>query len=157
MRNLTGFVQCNCPVQLSKRALSMSRVVSSFYNIPFFPGWSDTDFQYRLDRIRDDQTTLYKCCRTPSGYYIDYTSCYYRPTRDQYWEYYDAAIFVVYCETAYVMTGVARKVNPYDNEYHLEWIQCCRVVFFPVATMLASPTPAMQPGSSHSHRRPGYG
>ncbi|GAU95196.1 hypothetical protein RvY_06856-2 [Ramazzottius varieornatus] len=131
---------------------------------PYFPNCIvrnitlfDTDFQYRLDRIREDQTTLYKCCRTPFGYYIDYTSCYYRPTRDQYWEYYDATNFVVYCETGYVMTGMARKINPYDNEYHLEWIQCCRVGFLPVATMLAPPTPAIQSGSLHNHRRSGYG
>ena len=25
------------------------------------------------------------------------------------------------------MTGIARKTNPYTREFHIDWIQCCRV------------------------------
>lgn len=44
----------------------------------------------------------YKCCSTPPGYYIDYVSCYYLPTHDVYWEYYDGNLFLVNCATGYV-------------------------------------------------------
>ncbi|GAU95741.1 hypothetical protein RvY_07309-2 [Ramazzottius varieornatus] len=60
-----------------------------------------------------DDLQNYKCCKTPAGYYIDYVSCYYMPTRDQYWEYYDALQFLtVFCTTGYIMTGIAKKPNP---------------------------------------------
>ncbi|OQV15137.1 hypothetical protein BV898_10650 [Hypsibius exemplaris] len=70
----------------------------------------------------------YKCCKAPLGYYIDYISCYYMPTHDVYFEYYDAInqIFV-YCAQGYVMTGIAKKRNPYTAEFRYDWIQCCRV------------------------------
>lgn len=46
-------------------------------------------------------------------------------------EYYNApAYFLVYCATGYVMTGLAKKVNPYTKpDMHIDWIQCCRLGF----------------------------
>ncbi|XP_055348222.1 uncharacterized protein LOC129595292 [Paramacrobiotus metropolitanus] len=78
-----------------------------------------------------DLLNPYKCCKTPPGYYIDYTACYYQPTHDQYWEYYDTpSYFLTFCATGYVMTGLPRKLNPYTNpDSHIDWIQCCRVGF----------------------------
>ncbi|GAU95740.1 hypothetical protein RvY_07309-4 [Ramazzottius varieornatus] len=63
------------------------------------------------------------------------------PTRDQYWEYYDALQFLtVFCTTGYIMTGIAKKPNPRTSgvttpfapglvlsQYNVDWIQCCRV------------------------------
>lgn len=76
--------------------------------------------------------SLIKCCGTPTGYYIDYQSCYYMPTRDSHFEYYDNFFnFIVYCAHGFVMTGIAKKLNPYSKELHADWIQCCRVGFGP--------------------------
>jgi hypothetical protein len=74
-----------------------------------------------------DVVQPYKCCRTPKGYYIDYVSCYYIPTHDLYWEYYDGNYFITQCATGYVMAGVGAKVNPINREKRIDWIQCCRV------------------------------
>ncbi|GAU93940.1 hypothetical protein RvY_05794 [Ramazzottius varieornatus] len=52
------------------------------------------------------------------------------PTHDQYWEYYDSVQHIItYCASGYVMTGISKKTNPYDLEWHIEWMQCCRVGF----------------------------
>ena len=105
-------------------------------------GMYDDDFQFRLDQVAALlQVGRYKCCRTPPGYFIDYTSCYYKPTRDQYWEYYDNIHFVVYCDTSYIVTGMAKKINPYDDQYHLEWVQCCRLGFLPLHPFLPPVVP----------------
>ncbi|XP_055349012.1 uncharacterized protein LOC129595902 [Paramacrobiotus metropolitanus] len=94
----------------------------------FLTGLYDNDVTFGIQRVGGpDDTTLYKCCRTPPGYYIDYLSCYYKMTHDQYYEYYNAPFFLVFCDTGHVVTGMARKINPYVNEYNLDWIQCCRV------------------------------
>lgn len=70
----------------------------------------------------------YKCCEPPGGHYIDYLSCYFQPTHDQFFEYYDNNnMFIVYCAQGFVMTGIAKKINPYSKEYHIDWIQCCRI------------------------------
>lgn len=29
------------------------------------------------------------------------------------------------------MTGISKKVNPYTKEFHVDWIQCCRMGFGP--------------------------
>ncbi|GAU92072.1 hypothetical protein RvY_04206-2 [Ramazzottius varieornatus] len=51
-------------------------------------------------------------------------------THDQYWEYYDSVQHIItYCASGYVMAGIAKKIDPYDLEWHVEWIQCCRVGF----------------------------
>ncbi|GAU92096.1 hypothetical protein RvY_04225-2 [Ramazzottius varieornatus] len=90
----------------------------------------DNDLQFFVSRRGLDDTNIYKCCRAPTGYYIDYTSCYYMPTHDQYWEYYDSVQHIItYCASGYVMAGIAKKSNQYDLEWHVEWIQCCRVGF----------------------------
>ncbi|GAU96824.1 hypothetical protein RvY_08206-1 [Ramazzottius varieornatus] len=80
--------------------------------------------------LNDDFQPI-KCCKTPTGYYIDYVSCYYMPTHDMYWEYYDAqSANLVFCAQGYVMVAAAKKKNPYRGfEYTIEWIQCCRVGF----------------------------
>ncbi|GAU95745.1 hypothetical protein RvY_07311 [Ramazzottius varieornatus] len=55
-------------------------------------------------------------------------SCYYMPTHDLDWEYYDSEHhFTVYCAEVYVMTGVSKKLNPWAREYRMEWIQCRRM------------------------------
>ena len=51
-------------------------------------GFWDNELQFFVARRGLDDTNIYKCCKTPAGYYLDYTSCYYMPTHDQYWEYY---------------------------------------------------------------------
>ncbi|XP_055333062.1 uncharacterized protein LOC129584774 [Paramacrobiotus metropolitanus] len=79
-----------------------------------------------------DLLNPYKCCKTPKGYYIDYTACYYQPTHDQYGEFYDASSrhFLVFCATGYVMTGLSRKVNPWKTpDSDIDWLQCCRVAY----------------------------
>ncbi|GAU92097.1 hypothetical protein RvY_04225-1 [Ramazzottius varieornatus] len=96
----------------------------------FITGLWDNDLQFFVSRRGLDDTNIYKCCRAPTGYYIDYTSCYYMPTHDQYWEYYDSVQHIItYCASGYVMAGIAKKSNQYDLEWHVEWIQCCRVGF----------------------------
>ncbi|XP_055332873.1 uncharacterized protein LOC129584646 [Paramacrobiotus metropolitanus] len=96
----------------------------------FITGFWDNELQFLVFRKGLDDSQLYKCCRVPPGYYIDYTSCYYMPTHDQYWEYYDSLQhIIVYCASGYVMTGLSKKINPYDAEWHIEWIQCCRIGF----------------------------
>ena len=62
-----------------------------------------------------------------TGNYIDYLSCYYVPTHDLYFEYYDGNFFLVQCSTGYVITGAALKRNPVNQEQRIDWIQCCRV------------------------------
>ena len=85
-------------------------------------------------RVPQDNNTPYKCCKTPPGYYIDYISCYYVPTHDEYFEFYDSINqFIVYCAQGYVMTGISKKINPYTREWHMDWIQCCRVGYGPPA------------------------
>ena len=45
-----------------------------------------------------DLLQLYKCCKTPPGYYVDYLTCYYLPTHDAYFEYYDSTFHnMIYC------------------------------------------------------------
>ncbi|OQV20968.1 hypothetical protein BV898_05043 [Hypsibius exemplaris] len=97
----------------------------------FVTGFYGKQWNFILNRQISDDMQPYKCCKTPHGYYLDYTACYYQPTHDQYWEYYDSpSYFVVYCATGYVMTGITRRVNPYTKpDYHIEWIQCCRLGF----------------------------
>lgn len=75
---------------------------------------------------------LYKCCAPPAGYYVDYLSCYYAPTHDLFFEYYDSrSTFLLICAQGFVMTGLSKKINPHSLLYHLEWIQCCRIGFGP--------------------------
>ena len=94
----------------------------------FIPGLYDDDFQFWTFRRKVDDRQPYKCCKTPLGYYIDYFSCYYMPTKDIYGEYYDhTSMFLVFCATDYVMTGLGKKINAWGKDYHVEWIQCCRV------------------------------
>ncbi|GAV01150.1 hypothetical protein RvY_11904-2 [Ramazzottius varieornatus] len=100
----------------------------------FMTGLWDSEFQYWVYRVgtgfNGDDTQPFKCCKTPPGYYIDYISCYYMPTHDIFLEYYDSFNhFIVLCSTGYVMTGISRKANPYTREFHIDWIQCCRVGF----------------------------
>ncbi|OQV22547.1 hypothetical protein BV898_03373 [Hypsibius exemplaris] len=102
----------------------------------FVVGFWDSDFVFWTWSPTDIKQP-YKCGRTPKGYYIDYVSCYFIPTHDVYWEYYDGNYFITQCATAYVMTGVATKSNPITLEKRIDWIQCCRVGFGPV--MAVSP------------------
>ncbi|GAU93985.1 hypothetical protein RvY_05834 [Ramazzottius varieornatus] len=99
----------------------------------FITGLWDNDFQFLTYRVPNDEPTqLYKCCKTPAGYYIDYVSCYYMPTHDVYWEYYDSRNhFVTLCSTGYIATGIAKKISPWTGWYNVDWIQCCRLGFGP--------------------------
>ncbi|OQV26050.1 hypothetical protein BV898_00180 [Hypsibius exemplaris] len=96
----------------------------------FITGFWDNDAQFfNFRRVVDDQNP-YKCCKTPPNYYVDYQSCYYMPAKDQYGEYYDATtIILLYCASGYAMTGLAKKISPFSMDYHVEWIQCCRIGF----------------------------
>ncbi|XP_055334046.1 uncharacterized protein LOC129585407 [Paramacrobiotus metropolitanus] len=116
MRNLTTEAFCFSP----KNATNTVNT--------FITGFWDNDAAFVIFRSKgEDAPNTYKCCRTPPGYYIDYTTCLYKPTHDQFWEYYDAQQFLVFCDSGYVLTGLARRKNPYDDDYHLEWLQCCRI------------------------------
>ncbi|OQV14932.1 hypothetical protein BV898_10833 [Hypsibius exemplaris] len=96
----------------------------------FITGIWDNELQFFVGRRGLDDSNIYKCCKAPSGYYLDYTSCYYMPTHDQYWEYYDSIQHIItYCASGYVMTGLSKKFNPFDLEWHIDWIQCCRIGF----------------------------
>ncbi|XP_055348367.1 uncharacterized protein LOC129595397 [Paramacrobiotus metropolitanus] len=100
--------------------------------------WSGS-FQWFIHLTPTWDQVPYKCCQPPPGYYIDYTSCYYQVTHDPFFEYYDNTNFyIVVCANGYVMTGISKKINPYDHEYHIEWIQCCRMGFGPY---IATPPP----------------
>ncbi|XP_055332525.1 uncharacterized protein LOC129584390 isoform X2 [Paramacrobiotus metropolitanus] len=89
--------------------------------------WDD-DLNFFTWRIGPDDTSAMKCCTTPKGYYIDYGSCYYSPTHDQFGEFYDSNfMFLVYCSPGNVMTGMAKKLNPSSLGYNIDWIQCCRL------------------------------
>lgn len=101
---------------------------------------------------KSDNNNVYKCCKSPVGYYIDYTSCVYKPTHDQYWEFYDSTVYIVMCDSGYVMTGMAKKVHPVVEEYYLEWIQCCRLGFSPVPVFFKRP-----PHQSDSQMHPRKG
>lgn len=49
-----------------------------------FPGFWDNEASFFVMRKVVDDQQSYKCCKTPQNYYIDYMSCYFMPTRDQY-------------------------------------------------------------------------
>lgn len=90
----------------------------------------DNDRDFAQHRTGYDDIELMKCCRTPSGYYIDYSSCNYKSTHDSHWEYYDSNFHhIVTCASGYVVTGMSKKFNPYSNFRQMEWIQCCRLGF----------------------------
>ncbi|XP_055348254.1 uncharacterized protein LOC129595315 [Paramacrobiotus metropolitanus] len=94
----------------------------------FVTGFWDEEISFFVFRPFLDNAQPYKCCKTPQGYYIDYMSCYYMPTRDQYGEYYDSSMhMLVYCASGYVVTGLAKKMSVWTKDYHIEWIHCCRV------------------------------
>ncbi|GAU92303.1 hypothetical protein RvY_04400-2 [Ramazzottius varieornatus] len=130
----------------------------------FITAFFDNEFSFNLYRPFVDDSAPYKCCKAPTGYYIDYSSCYYMPTHDQFWEYYDSPIqlsggyFLVYCATGYVMTGLAKKAHPVTQEYHIEWIQCCRLGFGPreklLAVRIALPRPPPVASSYSSSKEP---
>ncbi|OWA55017.1 hypothetical protein BV898_19402 [Hypsibius exemplaris] len=117
VRNITDTPIC---YNAQDHVRTVNTFVTGFWNASWF--W----FMFRTPGI--DDLLPYKCCKTPPGYYIDYMSCYYVPTHDVFFEYYDNTFnFVVYCSNGYVMTGLGRKVNQYSREGQIDWIQCCRV------------------------------
>lgn len=119
------------PVDFSAYVFHISGVASSTYllTVDSFTGIWDDEFTFAVVRPSADSFQPYKCCKTPSGYYIDYVSCYYKPTHDFHYDYYDSPSHqvVVQCGTGYVITGIAKKLNPYSSLYNVDWIQCCRV------------------------------
>ncbi|OWA55348.1 hypothetical protein BV898_19732 [Hypsibius exemplaris] len=97
-------------------------------------GFWDNEQNFFMSRPGIDNVNPIKCCKPPPGYYIDYTSCYYQPTHDQYWEFYDSLTHnLVVCASGFVVTGLAKKfgpivrVNNNPTEWHIDWLQCCRV------------------------------
>jgi len=139
IRNYTQQFFCFSPVAFKSTANT------------FLTGLWDNELQFFVGRRGLDDTNIYKCCKTPPGYYIDYSSCYYIPTHDQYWEYYDSIQHIVtYCASGYVVTGISKKFNPFDLEWHIEWLQCCRIGFLsgvniPPATLVSDGSTAAAP------------
>ncbi|XP_055332546.1 uncharacterized protein LOC129584413 [Paramacrobiotus metropolitanus] len=89
--------------------------------------WDD-EYQWFTWRPGADDTVGMKCCKVPKGYFIDYVSCYYMSTHDEFGEYYDSLIqFMVYCSPGYVATGMSRKIDASKQNYIIDWIQCCRL------------------------------
>ncbi|OQV20967.1 hypothetical protein BV898_05042 [Hypsibius exemplaris] len=116
VRNYTTQFHCYQP---KEHSASINTFVTALW---------DNDFQWWQFRGVPDNIAPYKCCKMPIGYHVDYSSCYYMPTKDMYGEYYDDSNrFLVYCATGHVMTGIGKKVNAWSNDAHIEWIQCCRV------------------------------
>ncbi|OQV13985.1 hypothetical protein BV898_11757 [Hypsibius exemplaris] len=116
VRNATDQYHCYVPTQ--HNVTSDTFITAMHTHHPF--SW--------IHRIPQDNLVPFKCCKTPLGYYIDYVSCYYQPTHDPNFEYYDSPFqFIVYCAQGHVMTGLSKKVNPYTAEHRYDWIQCCRV------------------------------
>ncbi|XP_055332328.1 uncharacterized protein LOC129584234 [Paramacrobiotus metropolitanus] len=114
VRNFTTAYLCYNPRESS---ISLNTFITGMWFSNFQP--------YMLGPQSDNSI---KCCTTPKGYYIDYASCYYFPTHDQYWEYYDSNFnFVVMCAQGYVATGLACKLDPIGGDLHIDWIQCCRL------------------------------
>ncbi|XP_055332567.1 uncharacterized protein LOC129584435 [Paramacrobiotus metropolitanus] len=89
--------------------------------------WDDDNNFFTWRPVADDSCSM-KCCTTPKGYYIDYASCYYVSTHDQFGEYYDSNFnFIVTCAHGHVMTGISKKMNANTATYRVDWIQCCRL------------------------------
>ncbi|XP_055342676.1 uncharacterized protein LOC129591161 [Paramacrobiotus metropolitanus] len=88
------------------------------------------------------EPSLQKCCRTPPGYRIDYNRCQWKYTHDRMGEHYDG-YWLVKCDTNFIMTGTGQARNPYDNQTHWVWIQCCPTVYlgYPGYAALARPNP----------------
>ncbi|XP_055333684.1 uncharacterized protein LOC129585135 [Paramacrobiotus metropolitanus] len=114
----------------------------------------DNEYQFWVGRIgstvsiNNDFQQPYKCCKTPKGYYIDYVSCYYVPTHDPNWEYYDSqSNFIVSCGTDYVMTGIAKKISPVGLDWQIDWVQCCRLGYG-AATAVSPPIITLPDGRS---------
>ncbi|XP_055333055.1 uncharacterized protein LOC129584767 isoform X2 [Paramacrobiotus metropolitanus] len=128
VRNYTGQFFCFDPQNAS---LTMNTFVTGLWDDDY------TWFTYRSAALGSaaDNYQPYKCCKVPNGYYIDYVSCYYVPTHDQFREFYDAVThqIQILCGTGYVMTGLSKKLNPVTQLYNLVWIQCCRVGYGPAA------------------------
>ncbi|XP_055338564.1 uncharacterized protein LOC129588394 [Paramacrobiotus metropolitanus] len=102
----------------------------------FITGLWDNELSFWVYRTAIDPSQPYKCCVTPPGYYIDYVSCYYVWTHDQYWEYYDSQFFLLNCATGYVMTGISKKLSPIiPTEYRIEWLQCCRLGYGAIVSL----------------------
>lgn len=94
-------------------------LLADYHRWSFAGLWSNSFFWF-VYFVPQNNNQLYKCCRPPSGYYIDYVSCYYMPTHDFEFEYYDSVNnFIVLCATGFVMTGISKKINPYSKEYHI--------------------------------------
>ncbi|XP_055342639.1 uncharacterized protein LOC129591130 [Paramacrobiotus metropolitanus] len=70
---------------------------------------------------------LMKCCKTPPGYRLDYTRCQWKYTHDKAGEHYDG-YWVTKCDTNFVMTGMGMGMNPWENQLHYTFIQCCPVI-----------------------------
>ncbi|GAU96453.1 hypothetical protein RvY_07895 [Ramazzottius varieornatus] len=71
-----------------------------------------------------------KCCRTPESYRIDYNRCQWKYTHDKAGEHYDG-YWIVKCDTDFIMTGMGQAINPWDNQLHFVWIQCCPLINAP--------------------------
>ncbi|XP_055345263.1 uncharacterized protein LOC129593098 [Paramacrobiotus metropolitanus] len=113
IRNFTTAYHCYDP---REPGVSQNTFITGFWSSHYSP------------YIGPPNDNFVKCCLTPRGYYIDYASCYYFPTHDQYWEYYDSLFnFIVMCSQGYVATGLACKLDPIGGDYHIDWIQCCRL------------------------------
>ncbi|GAU95129.1 hypothetical protein RvY_06804 [Ramazzottius varieornatus] len=146
VRNMTDFFFCFDP---QRSALTVNTFMTAVW---------DSESMFFVNRLvrggpdaANDTIQPYKCCKTPPGYYIDYTSCYYVPTHDIYWEYYDSPSHnIVYCRNGFVITGWAKKVNPWNKEWHLDWLQCCRVGYGPPAGELPPDNPVQSGMPSYS-------
>ncbi|XP_055350531.1 uncharacterized protein LOC129597110 [Paramacrobiotus metropolitanus] len=111
--------------------------------------------------LRNDN--LYKCCKLPHGYHLDYSRCQYRYTHDKFGEHYDEnTMFMGKCDRDAVMTGIGRGENPWTAGLNFVWVQCCPLFYDPTFIPLyafANETYHWQAGAPplRQIRRPAYG
>ncbi|OQV24810.1 hypothetical protein BV898_01400 [Hypsibius exemplaris] len=79
-----------------------------------------------------DSTDVYKCCKLPHGYHLDYSRCEYKYSHDRWGEPYDEnTMWPTRCDRDYLLTGIGKAMNPWTEAMNYVWSQCCPVFYDP--------------------------
>lgn len=84
-KTVNTFITGKRPMTLNACPSPATFVVSIGFWCKFFVGFYGKQWNFIISRVPQDNLQPYKCCKTPAGYYLDYTACYYLPTHDPYW------------------------------------------------------------------------